>query len=115
LAPRLRPPERHGGYRNQLLVQVKHPHLRPEASAGIGTDHIDVGLRDPEPNREAAADRCRRLRGVIDGEAMLRLGPAGPDCPRLYRTRGSTFEAKVQLLSVWRRGQGSLHVSLLLD
>ena len=115
LGPLHRAPEPHGGERNQQLVGVKEHDLRPEASADIGGDHIDVGLRESEPNREAAADRCRRLRGVIDGEAMLRLGPAGPDCPRLYRTRGSTFEAKVQLLSVWRRGQGSLHVSLLLD
>ena len=71
LGPFHRAAELHRRVGHEELVGVEEHDLRPEAAADVRSDHLDVRLRQPEQNREAAADRGRRLGRVEDGELAL--------------------------------------------
>jgi len=109
------PAQLHRRERDQQLVRVEEHDLRPEAPAHVRGDHVNVRLRKTEEHSETAADRGRRLGGVVDREPVLGLGPSRPYRAALHRARGPALEAQTQVLAMGRGGKRGLHVSRLLQ
>ena len=115
LGPLDRPAELHRRVRDEELVGIEEHDLRPEAAAHVGRDDLDVRLGEAKQDGEAAADRGRRLRRVVDHELAIAGRPSGPHRATLHRARGGAFVAELQSLAVWRFAQRLLHVADFLQ
>ena len=105
LGPLDRAAQPHRGEGHEQLVGVEQHDLRAEAAAHVRSDDLHAGFREAEQDRQAAANRCRRLGGVVDSELLLRIRPPGPHCSRLHRAGGASLETEMQALPV----RGGLH------
>ncbi len=94
LGPFDRVPQLHGCERDQQLVRVEEHDLRSEAPAHVWGDHVDVRFGKPEEHGEAASNRGRRLRGVVDGESVVGFRPSGPHRSAFHWARGAALEAQ---------------------
>src|SRR5260370_29771942 len=101
--------------RDQPFVGVKQHDLRAEAAPHVWSDHVYVRFGKTEEHSETAPNRCRRLRGVEDGEPVLRLRPARPHAAALHWARVAALEAQPHVLALGRGGEPGLHISRLLQ
>ena len=103
LGPLDRTAELHRRVRDQQLVGVEEHDLRPEAAADVGRDDLDLRLGQPEQHREAAADRGRRLRRVVDGQLAFAVDQRAQTARALHRAGGAALVSEAAGACGWAR------------